>query len=75
MKGIKLWLRAQGEDRWKLFRLGPDGHSILRSGDEPQTVGPLATDLREWRGNACLQALASLLVAGATDCRDFVMYW
>ncbi len=29
-KGVKLWAREQDGGRWKVFRLGPDAHNILR---------------------------------------------
>ncbi len=29
-KGIKLWAGAQDGERWRVFRLGPDAHNILR---------------------------------------------
>ncbi|MFA6288656.1 MAG: heparinase II/III family protein [Opitutaceae bacterium] len=29
-KGVKLWAREQDGERWKIFRLGPDSHNILR---------------------------------------------
>jgi hypothetical protein len=45
LKGVDLWNSAQNADRWKLFRLGPDGHNILRFEERPQVAGSLATQL------------------------------
>ena len=36
--GLQLWNSAQESDRWKLLRLGPAGHNILRIDGAPQNV-------------------------------------
>jgi len=36
--GIKLFDLSQGSERWHLFRLGPEGHNILRFNGGPQRV-------------------------------------
>lgn len=46
VKGINLWDGRQDGDRWKIFRSGPEGHNLIRFGDQPQIAGPLAEDLR-----------------------------
>jgi len=38
-KGIKLWSGAQDGERWRIFRLGPDAHSILRFDGAMPKVG------------------------------------
>ncbi len=35
---IKLWNLRQDSDRWKLFRLGSEGHNILMVNKQPQNV-------------------------------------
>ena len=35
---MKLWNMGQKSDRWKIFRIGPDAHSILRINHRPQNV-------------------------------------
>lgn len=37
-KGIKLWTFAQDSDRWKVFRIGPESHNILRFNGKPPLV-------------------------------------
>ena len=34
--GVSLWDRRAEGERWKVFRLGPEGHNILRFDDAPQ---------------------------------------
>lgn len=36
--GLKLWDSAPGADRWKIFRIGPESHNILRLDGQPQNV-------------------------------------
>ena len=39
-KGVKLWAREQDGERWRIFRLGPDAHNILRfDGALPKVAG------------------------------------
>ncbi len=40
---MNLWSRNQFSDRWKLFRLGPEGHSILRLADRELRVDGYAS--------------------------------
>lgn len=40
--GRDVWNRAQASGRWKLFRLGPAGHNVLRIDDGYQYVGGFA---------------------------------
>lgn len=40
--GRNLWSTAQKSDRWKMFRLGPAGHNILRVNESAQYVGGFA---------------------------------
>ncbi len=42
-RGLNLWGIEQDSDRWKLFRYGPLGHSIIRIDDDPQLVTGFAT--------------------------------
>jgi len=40
-KGLNLWSFAADSDRWKVFRLGPESHNILRfNGKPPFVEGP-----------------------------------
>lgn len=36
--GIDLWARNQDSGRWKVFRLGPESHNILRFNNLPQWI-------------------------------------
>ena len=38
-RGLDLWSYRQDADRWKVFRLGPEAHNILRFDGGPQEVG------------------------------------
>jgi hypothetical protein len=38
-RGLDLWSYRQDADRWKVFRLGPEAHNILRFNGRPQDVG------------------------------------
>ncbi|MGC4031129.1 MAG: heparinase II/III family protein [Tepidisphaeraceae bacterium] len=40
--GLNLWSNEQASDRWRVFRLGPEGHGILRIDDKPQAVSGAA---------------------------------
>ena len=35
-RGLTLWKSSQESDRWKIFRIGPDSHNILRIDGAPQ---------------------------------------
>ncbi len=35
---VKLWNRSQDSQRWRIFRLGPDSHNLLRFNGEQQRV-------------------------------------
>lgn len=37
-KGVKLWNGTQNSERWSVFRVGPEGHNILRFNDAPLLV-------------------------------------
>lgn len=37
-RGLDLWSYGQNADRWKIFRLGAEAHSILRFSGRPQDV-------------------------------------
>ena len=37
-RGFSLWTSVQSSDRWKVFRLNSDSHSIIRVDGEPQLV-------------------------------------
>jgi len=36
--GLNLWDSAPGSDRWKIFRVGPESHNILRFDGKPPVV-------------------------------------
>lgn len=36
--GLRLWDSTQGADRWKVFRLSPESHNILRIDNRQQNV-------------------------------------
>jgi oligo-alginate lyase len=36
--GLNLWNMDQGSDRWRVFRLGQQAHSLLVLNDQPQSV-------------------------------------
>lgn len=42
-EGRNIWGRAQNSDRWKIFRLGPASHNILRVNDGVPYAGGRAT--------------------------------
>ncbi len=44
--GLKLWNPGPEGDRWRIFRLGPESHNILRLGGRPQRVEGVAKFLR-----------------------------
>jgi len=41
--GVNMWNAVQGGIRWKVFRLGPSSHSILRFGNDEQRVAETAS--------------------------------
>ena len=49
---MNVWNMGQKSDRWKIFRLGPDAHSILRINHKPQQVrGTGVLTIQEQPGN------------------------
>jgi hypothetical protein len=44
--GVNLWDRSENGVRWTIFRLGPEGHNILRFNKAPQVVDANAPFIR-----------------------------
>lgn len=41
-RGVNIWGMRQDSERWRVFRLGPEGHNILRFNNGPELVSGLA---------------------------------
>lgn len=48
-RGVNLWNMQQKSQRWSVFRIGPEGHNILRFDDAPQEVRGFA-EIKDFRG-------------------------
>ena len=57
--GLTLWDARQESDRWRIFRIGPDSHSILRIDGEPQLVKGNA-GIVDFQPDRCVLDLTSL---------------
>ncbi len=73
--GLDLWGQQQTSDRWKLFRYGMYGHSVIRIEDDQQLVDGFAT-LRNVKnhpdGSYTLDVELSSLYAGAKSVKRAV---
>ena len=58
-QGLALWDARQESDRWRIFRIGPDSHSILRVDGEPQLVKGKA-EIVDFQPERCVLDLTSL---------------
>ncbi len=58
-QGLSLWDGRQESDRWNVFRIGPESHSILRIDGHRQLVGGSA-EFRVCAPEQCLLDLTSL---------------
>lgn len=58
-QGLALWDARQESDRWHIFRIGPDSHSILRVDGEPQLVKGKA-EIVDFQPERCVLDLTSL---------------
>lgn len=43
--GLDIWPRVEGSQRWRVFRLGPEGHNIIRFEGAPQKADALCEEL------------------------------
>ena len=58
-QGLALWDARQESDRWRIFRIGPDSHNILRVDGEPQLVKGKA-EIVDFQPERCVLDLTSL---------------
>jgi hypothetical protein len=63
---LGLWDGSQKGDRWKIFKLGPESHSLLRFNHSPQNVKGVSTPLFQSERNGVFQSVweMSSLYAG-----------